>query len=322
MLLLLLPVAILIGVYTVSARERARQVTHVSGAAFQGRVLSAPRASAAPPSPIQVMNAYLASGESVPSFVAQCARAEAQLQGNHSLVEQITHGLLSGDRGMTQETGANVSVNPGTNPGMMKLENAAVPYEETANNERFVEMPRQVQEAWGGGLQNAAEPMQAFDPSPSFDAYAADAIDLPMPSPIAGIDGNAWRTFSDRLARESADFATPKHVGRYRQSRTRLREIGLDPDAIIGDPLRQDDALAREASDTLAHLHAAGTLEEHLGQPIVIPGVGEATVTLSGMLGVASSAGLEGAVSWLDREKDRRRYPHTTQAFIATNGVF
>jgi hypothetical protein len=45
-------------------------------------------------------------------------------------------------------------------------------------------------------------------------------------------------------------------------------------------------------------------------------------ITLSGLCGVVNRAGLRGAEKWLKSEKDRVKYPSTTRAFRATNGIF
>jgi hypothetical protein len=74
-----------------------------------------------------------------------------------------------------------------------------------------------------------------------------------------------------------------------------------------------------------AHHHgvASELFAQHLGRPIMLPGVEHnQTITLSGMLGVIQYAGLDGATSWLEHPNDRKRFPHTTQAFLHTNGVF
>lgn len=141
-------------------------------------------------------------------------------------------------------------------------------------------------------------------------------------SPIASIPDTSWRDFVVRLEREAPTFNSSRHVGQYRQRRERLAELGIDPRAIQGSPPAQRSALDADLAN--AHEHAAaGGLLEHLGRGITVPGhEGCETVTLSGVLGVIQCAGLDGAVGWLERPNDRKRYPHTTQAFLNTNGVF
>ncbi len=71
------------------------------------------------------------------------------------------------------------------------------------------------------------------------------------------------------------------------------------------------------------HLVASGLAKQHLGREISIPDVeGSIPLTLSGALGIASVAGLEGCAGWLESKADRKRFPHTTQAFLRTNGCF
>lgn len=351
MLFFLLPFAVLVGVLATSARSRAATVSAGGGVmprVVQQHALAAPAAQqqARLPSPLEAMNGFLARGERVPAFVAQCAIAEATLQGNHELANQIAVQLQPHVQPQANAQQSQQSQPQRSGGG---LENAAIPYEnadggdDRANRDPFVETPRfseyaPMQQAQAQQVQQAPRqqpmvfvppaPFGAYDdasmpaPNQGHGSYEADGIALPVPSPIRGIDGEAWQAFAQRCAREAPTFATDKHVGQYRQSKARLRELGIDPVSLVGDPARQDDALAVEAIDALKHLDASGTLAAYVGQPISIPGGGETTVTLSGVLGVASSAGLEGTVSWLEKDRDRRRYPHTTQAFLLTNGAF
>lgn len=163
----------------------------------------------------------------------------------------------------------------------------------------------QMQEA--AGLHGAADQTRALAPG----------------SPLGGVSDDAWREFVVRLEREAPTFSSSRHVGQYRQRRDRLSELGIDPDAIHASASAQRAALDADLADAHRHASAGGLLTEHLGRPIAIPGHdGARALTLSGLLGVVQSAGLEGAVSWLERSSDRKRYPHTTQAFVRTNGVF
>lgn len=163
----------------------------------------------------------------------------------------------------------------------------------------------QMQEA--AGLHGAADQTRALAPG----------------SPLGGIPDAAWREFVTRLERESPTFSSSRHVGQYRQRRERLAELGIDPGAIHGSVAAQRAALDADLADAHGHAAAGGLISEHLGRPIALPGHDGATMaTLSGLLGVIQCAGLEGAVGWLERPNDRRRYPHTTRAFQRTNGVF
>ena len=142
-------------------------------------------------------------------------------------------------------------------------------------------------------------------------------------SPIVGVSDPAWREFVIRLERESPQYSSQRHVGQYRQRRERLTELGLDPSAITGSAQAQRTALDADLADAHRHGVASEMFAQHLGRPIMLPGrEGAVTVTLSGVLGVIQCAGLEGAAGWLERSNDRKRYPHTTQAFLHTNGVF
>ena len=142
-------------------------------------------------------------------------------------------------------------------------------------------------------------------------------------SPIPGVADGAWRDFVVLLSREAPEFSSSRHVGQYRQRRERLAELGINPAAIANSAEAQRSALDADLADAHRHGVAGELFAQHLGRPITVPGVeGAATITLSGVLGVIQCAGLEGAAGWLERANDRKRYPHTTQAFLRTNGVF
>lgn len=142
-------------------------------------------------------------------------------------------------------------------------------------------------------------------------------------SPIVGVSDDAWREFARRIERESPIYQSARHVGQYRQRRERLAELGIDPSRVVGSVEAQRAALDADLADAHHHAVHGGLLTEHLGRPIVIPGSDEpCTITLSGVLGVIQCAGLDGAVGWLENQRDRKRFPHTTAAFVHTNGVF
>jgi hypothetical protein len=133
----------------------------------------------------------------------------------------------------------------------------------------------------------------------------------------------AWSEFCDRLEREPPQYESSRHVGRYRQRRERLAELGIDPAAIAGDPYAQRAALEADLADAYQHAEAGGLLAKHVGRRIPLPGEeGLHEVTRSGVLGVIQAAGLDGAVGWLESSGDRKKFQHTTQAFRRVNGAF
>ncbi len=152
---------------------------------------------------------------------------------------------------------------------------------------------------------------------------AAVASRQVLPSPIRNVDPDHWSAFTERLAREEPSFVSSKHVGRFRQRKERLGELGIDPYSILGNPNAQRHALDRDLADAYRHAVDSGMTGEHVNRTITLPGdTAPVRVTMSGVLGVIQAAGLEGAVGWLESYNDRRRFPHTTQAFVRTNNVF
>lgn len=170
------------------------------------------------------------------------------------------------------------------------------------------EMPSPQVDPAGGGSpgQPVADPSGPMDPG----------------SPLGGVPDEAWRQFIVRLSREPTTFSSSRHVGQYRQRRERLADLGIDPGAIQGSAVAQRAALDADLTDAYHHASAGG-LTEYLHRPMIVPGSAIPQVlTLSGLLGVIQCAGLEGAAGWLESVNDRKRYPHTTQVFLLTNGVF
>lgn len=141
-------------------------------------------------------------------------------------------------------------------------------------------------------------------------------------SPIRGIQPVAWSRFCEGLTREDPSFVSGRHVGQYRQNKNRLEELGIDPDKILGSPEAQRAALERDLADSYRRARSGG-LTSAVHQQISLPDHDEPVmITLSGVLGVIQAAGIDGASSWLQNHRDRERFPHTTRAFLRTNGVF
>lgn len=144
-------------------------------------------------------------------------------------------------------------------------------------------------------------------------------------SPISGVHADDWAAFAARVAREQPTFHSAHHVGQFRQRRSRLAELGIDPESLVGSTEAQDAAFDADMRDAYRHALESGMIAEYRGHTIEIPADGGAApiqITLSGVLGVVQAAGLEGAIGWLADPGDRQRFPHTTRAFLRTNGVF
>ena len=147
-----------------------------------------------------------------------------------------------------------------------------------------------------------------------------------MNSPIADISNRDWTSFAHRVSREQPTFMSGSHLGQYRQNKRRLARLGFDPDVLHGSPELQVDALAADMADAYRHMRDSGIIAEYCGMTIEIPESSGSPVpievTLSGIMGVAQAAGIEGAAGWLANPGDRQRFPGTTAAFLRTNGAF
>jgi hypothetical protein len=235
---------------------------------------------------------FLRGNREPPPIVVQCAIAEAQLIGRNDLAFNLSRTFGPRPRRMSEGPVPSIEQTPAG----------------AAGDDITMESP---------------PVMPAPAPAEIVEAPSARATITNIASPIAGVPDDAWSQFCGQLVREAPTFQSQRHVGRYRHRKDRLAQVGFDPDAIIGSPDAQDAALCADLADAHRHLVASGMADEHLGRAVSIPDVeGTVKVSLSGVLGIASVAGLEGAAGWLERKQDRKKFPHTTMAFLRTNGVF
>ncbi len=268
------------------------------------------------PSPIAVLCAHLRADREPPPFVVRCAIAEAQLAGRHDLAQ--TFGQLL-DPSHALSSGAIYAAPLGPAGQGRSFDGSAAHVAPPAD------MPQDDQTIETAPVAPASPPANAQLTSRSDGSAREPAVNIP--SPIVGIDDGSWSHFCGALVRESPDFVSQRNVGRYRHRKDRLAQIGFDPDSIVGSPEAQDAAWNADLADAHHHLAASGMLR-HIGRPIAVPvpdGAGSwqtIPVTLSGMLGVAGVAGLEGCAGWLENKADRKKFPHTTAAFLRSNGVF
>ena len=146
---------------------------------------------------------------------------------------------------------------------------------------------------------------------------------VPVASPIAGVADAAWNELCCTLANDSPDHDSARRVGKYNASKTRLEQIGIEPALIVGSSDAQDDALCTDLADAHHQLDERGVLKRYIGKTIQIPDMEHpSAISLSGVLGVVSVAGIDGASKWLVHPSDRKRFPHTTNVFLRTNGIF
>jgi hypothetical protein len=144
-------------------------------------------------------------------------------------------------------------------------------------------------------------------------------------SPIQGVDTASWGSFVNRVSRELPTFMAARHIGQFRQRRDRLRELDIDERTLVDSPDAQLAAFEADMADAYYHADRSGALDDYVGHVVDVPVDGQPRairVTKSGLLGVIQAAGLDGAVGWFEDPNDRLRFPHTTHAFLRTNGVF
>lgn len=135
-------------------------------------------------------------------------------------------------------------------------------------------------------------------------------------SPFDGVPNEAWDRFVSSLETQKEDYQGPKHVGKYHHSRERLANLKIDD---VGDGEKQYQALVTDLVD--AREKCRDLIREFEFQAITLEG-GEQVATLSGILAVIKSAGMEHARSWFVNPDDRKKFPKTTEMFSKANGAF
>ena len=135
-------------------------------------------------------------------------------------------------------------------------------------------------------------------------------------SPFDGVPNDAWDRFVASLETQKEDYQGPKHVGKYHHSRERLAQLKIED---VSDGEKQYQALVSDLVD--ARDRSQALIREFEFHPITLES-GECVVTLSGILAVIKSAGMEHARSWFVNPEDRKKFPKTTEMFTKANGAF
>lgn len=255
------------------------------------------------PGPIETLNTFLRTDREPPPIVVAYAMAESRLIGRDDLADDLERVFMG--RKMISLPNSDVVI---TN----RAPRAPAP----APPQPAAAAPAPSQDTGAPDAMSSAGEFVGF-------AHAEPAARSPLPD----VGDLEWSMYCHALAREQPMFDSNRRVGRYEHRKDRLRELGLDPAVLTKHPRAldlQDAALAIDAADSYQHLAASGTADAHIGRAIELPGddAGPHKITLSGLLGVAHVAGLEGLVGWLEHREDRKRFPHTTATFAVTNGVF
>jgi len=90
----------------------------------------------------------------------------------------------------------------------------------------------------------------------------------------------------------------------------------MSEDRFFNSPKVQYDVFKKSMKEYYKAIEESG-LAKLVGKEI-----GTETLTMSGLLALVSQAGIKGAKGWLNKPKERERFPYTTQTFLETNGIF
>ncbi len=259
------------------------------------------------PGPIVVLGDYLLNGAWPPPPVVWCAIAEAESLGRHDIADGIVRLFILPvvEREQARARAAQAEAE------RVVHEQTAIAAVTTAIAIANSEAPPVLD----------LPPTSIAEPAP--EPPPIQQIQRQLASPIDTVDPVDWDKFCSKLVREEPTYVSAKHVGQYRQRKERLAELGIEAHRIVNSREEQRKALDADLSDAYRHVDASGLAERYIRRPLTIPGHPDAyMVTMSGVLGVIQAAGLDGAADWLEKPSDRKRFPHTTAAFIRTNGVF
>lgn len=355
-------VALLVGGAFLLGKKSATAQPHPRALPPGAAQFALPGAAPCPPSPMDVLCQFVSAKKQPPPMVVMCALAQVESMGRsdlaHDIIRLFGH-LIAKQGGMPAHGQGAPAIAPPNTPPQNGQNGAPPPQPQsptpgsgfTANlsDEQIQAMlnadprnfvtrvqrgdvidvppgPEQSVESQVPQEQMQAQPMadeHEYDQGVQVSGTVISGAVAALPSPIRTVDADRWSAFTERLAREEPTFMSARHVGRFRQRKERLSELGINPNSILGNPNAQRHALDRDLADAHRHALDGGMAEDHVNRTITLPGNEEPIrITLSGVLGVIQAAGLEGAVSWLESYHDRRRFPHTTQAFLRTNNVF
>jgi hypothetical protein len=278
------------------------------------------------PTPLQVLNQYASAQQIPPPQVILCAIAEAEMMGRTDISHEIVRVYIAPvvyqrDIALAKSAAPPAPPPMEVPPPPAMQQHTPPPQAAPAMSDDAIQAMLDANpHAFIQAAMHAPPVLEVEAQEPDTDQAGADQT---MDPPIDGIPAEVWEGFCNRLEREAPTFQSSRHIGRYRQRRERLAELGIDPSGVAGSPEAQRAALDAELADIHRHVVESGDTSRWIGQHVLVPGIGDpVAVTLSGVMGIAQAAGLEGAASWLEHPRDRRKFPHTTEAFLHTNGMF
>lgn len=178
----------------------------------------------------------------------------------------------------------------------------------------------------GQEVATDSESQSDFDGSPESWGDYANPEQVGVPSaprstqscPLEGVDPEAWVGFCENLRTRKPAWSSDKHLGAYEHRKTRLRQLGIPEEQLV-DQESQYQALCTDIADYFAN--CSQLIRDWEGKIVNIGGAMH-PVTPSGVLALLKAAGPKGAEGWLSSDKDRERFPGTTELFVRCNGRF
>lgn len=149
-----------------------------------------------------------------------------------------------------------------------------------------------------------------------------------------------WKRFARKLATQRVgEISVSGRMGLFGIGARRLKDLGLMTDVkkveLEGKSIYMGTFIPPMSMERFLHstsiqysifkksmLDYHKSIEESGLSKLIGQEIGVESLTMSGLLGLVSQAGIKGAKGWLAKPQERERFPHTTQTFLETNGIF
>lgn len=135
----------------------------------------------------------------------------------------------------------------------------------------------------------------------------------PLKSPFQGVSDQQWFKFVTCMYRDNPG----KRIGVFAFSPLRIRDLtgSNNRDFSIEEEYKLLIKSLADYGPKILELY-----NDHFGKDDFT--IDSVPISLSGLLAVAHYAGLDGMQSWVEKERDRKKFTDTTGAFQCANGIF
>jgi len=166
----------------------------------------------------------------------------------------------------------------------------------------------------------------------AFAGPSRKGLSMRKPSPLGpGVPLAAWERYVAVMVMAPKNTASPKRkYGSFAMGARRLADVGLmegirrTGDGWVGAwvaPLTEDKFLGSMPLQYAAFSKSMKAMAPKVSEIVGVE-VDGVRCSLSGLLGVAHMAGVEGCLGWVKDPQARRKFAETTKVFQRSNGLF